>query len=547
MRTVWGKTLHDCRRAALGWGLGLGFVLLLSMAALGRAYPSEQARAQLARQLTSTLSVANLFYGEPRHLEQFPGLVEWRSLGLYPVLVGLFLVLTAAGVTRGAEERNELEIALVAPRTKRRFFTEQAVALAAALLGLCVCLWVALVLGGPLAGEQMIAPAFAALAVANVGLAAAMFGALALLIGQFARTRRATAWIGGVALFAAHIWSNLGLTVPAVAGARWLSPLSLYGRSSPLADHHVDLLAFALMAALAVGCTALAAHLFARRDLYGTTHLPGRLKLRRSASRSAPVGRAWLLGNGFARGVRGTLGLSVAWGVALAAFVALLTALTPSLLALFQDQAGMQQFLVRLGRGTLTTDAYFLSFLLFGFLPVLLAICATNLAASWGAEEVEQRLELELVCPVPRWRTYLERFGAVIVAVAIVVAFIGVVFGVVGALVGIHIAWRDGVAALLLLVPLAVSVVAFGFAVSAWRPGAVAALTGSLVGVSFFLDALAPLFGWPDAIRRLSIFRLYGEPILSGVQWGNLATLVAASAVLIGAGTVIFARKDIVR
>ncbi|MHB8648386.1 MAG: ABC transporter permease subunit, partial [Thermomicrobiales bacterium] len=306
LRTVWGKTLHDCRRAMLGWGMGLGLLLLLTITAVGRAYPDQRGRELLARQVTSALSVATLFYGEARHLERFTGLVEWRSLGLYPVLVGLFVVLTAAGVTRGAEERNELEIALAAPRTKRRFFTEQAVGLAVALLGVCSCIWLGLLLGGPAAGEQPFSPLFAALSVVNLGLAAAMFGALTLLVGQFTRTRRMTAWISGVALFAAHLWSNLGLTVSAVKGVRWLSPLYLYSRSSPLADHHVDPIAFLLMAFLTVGSTALAVSLFARRDLNGTARFPVS-RLSRRVPGSTAMGRTWLLGNGFARGVRSVL------------------------------------------------------------------------------------------------------------------------------------------------------------------------------------------------------------------------------------------------
>lgn len=547
MRTVWGKTLYDCRRAVLGWGLGLAFLLLLSASAVGRAYPTAAARGQLAREVTGVLSVAALFYGEPRHLESLPGLVEWRSLGLYPVLIGLFLVLTAASVTRGAEERNALEMPLAAPRTKRRFFTEQAVALALALFGVCGLIWLALLLAGGAAGGAAFSPRFAALSVLNIALAAAMFGAFTLLVGQFTRTRRTAAWIGGVALFTAHLWSNLGLTVSSVAGARWLSPLYLYSRSSPLAEHHIDLIALALMAAVSVACTALAAHLFARRDLYGTVRLPFLRLPDRAPRGGAAAGRPLLLGNAFARGVRGALGLAVAWGIALAAFAALVTGLTPAAISIFQDQAAAQQFLSRLGRGTLTTDAFFLSFLLFGLLPVLVAICATSLAASWATEEVEQRLELELVCPVPRWRVYLQRFGAALVAAGIAIALVAAAFGLVGAWVGVHIVWRDAVVALLLLLPLAGIVVAFGFAVAAWRPGAVAAITGAVVAASFFLDAFAPLFGWPEGIRRLSIFRLYGEPLLSGVQWGNLLALIAMSAVFIVGGTLAFARKDIAR
>jgi ABC-type transport system involved in multi-copper enzyme maturation permease subunit len=151
------------------------------------------------------------------------------------------------------------------------------------------------------------------------------------------------------------------------------------------------------------------------------------------------------------------------------------------------------------------------------------------------------------VCPVPRWRYFLARVGGVLLALAVVVALIAIVFGITAALSGIRLSWSRAALAMALLLPLASAVAAFGFVVSAYRPGAVAAITGGVVIASFFLDTLAPLFGWPDMIGKLSVFRLYGQPLLLGVQWGNAAILVGLTALLALVGCLIFARKDIAR
>lgn len=82
---------------------------------------------------------------------------------------------------------------------------------------------------------------------------------------------------------------------------------------------------------------------------------------------------------------------------------------------------------------------------------------------------------------------------------------------------------------------------------SAWKPGPVAPVLAALLAASYFLDLLAPLFSLPDAVRELSIFRLYGRPLLDGVRWGGLAAMLALIAACTFAGAAAFARRDIVK
>jgi putative exporter of polyketide antibiotics len=87
----------------------------------------------------------------------------------------------------------------------------------------------------------------------------------------------------------------------------------------------------------------------------------------------------------------------------------------------------------------------------------------------------------------------------------------------------------------------------FGFAVSAWRPSATAAVVPIVLAVSFFADLLAPLFDLPDAVRYLSIFRLYGQPLTVGVAWGDVVVMLALDAAFLLVGSQAFTRRDIER
>ncbi|MGH2583865.1 MAG: hypothetical protein ACRDJE_03020, partial [Dehalococcoidia bacterium] len=170
-----------------------------------------------------------------------------------------------------------------------------------------------------------------------------------------------------------------------------------------------------------------------------------------------------------------------------------------------------------------------------------------TLPIGWSSEEKAGRLELEVTTPEPRARYFLEREGAALLAAAIVVALVGGAFLVAAWLAGVDLDWGRALMAVLLLLPLAGVVIAFGYAVSAWRPGPVAAILSAALAVSYFLDLLGPLLGLPDAVREFSVFRLYGQPLTEGVRWGGLAAMLALIAVFSVAGGRLFARRDIVK
>jgi hypothetical protein len=48
-------------------------------------------------------------------------------------------------------------------------------------------------------------------------------------------------------------------------------------------------------------------------------------------------------------------------------------------------------------------------------------------------------------------------------------------------------------------------------------------------------------------MRKVSVFQLYGQPLLDGVRWDDTAVMVGLVLVFLAAGSMGFARRDILK
>lgn len=544
MPPVMLATWRNRRRSAFVWGGALGLLTVFTMwTNWTREYPTEEARLQLAQQVESGgLAFAKVLFGEAHSVNDFAGHLEWRALGIYPLLLGLFAVISATAVSRGAEERGELELLLTAPRSRLRVITEQWFGLVAALALACVLLLAGMLISGPVAGASPPSLAAAGLSVLNVGVVAALFGAVALLAAQVTRTRRAAGMAAGVLLVSSFLWANLALVTPALERWRWLSPLSLYGESTPLATGHVSLAALTLMLMLTAGCAVVAAWLFAKRD-HGAPAVP--LGLPPITMRAGRAGHAtWLLRGSFQLAVRLASGSALVWGSALAVFAGLFSAVTPSIRSGFEDVPNAREAAAQLDI-ELAADAAVVGSLLLLILPLLLALFATTVAGAFAEEEQSGRLELDLAAPVSRYRYFCARACAALttIAITVTIATAGLLSGVF--LAGLDIAWdRVLIAGLLVALPASV-VVALGFALAAWRPALASGVLSTVVAASFFLNLLAPALDLPAALRKASVFELYGRPLREGTNTADVAAMLVLVVGFFVIGSIAFTRRDI--
>lgn len=550
LRSVYLKTLRDLRWGVLGWGGGLGVLVVVTAVAWAKAYPDEASRVALMGQIRGALSVAQAIYGPPHDVDRLGGFIEWRVLGLAPVLLGLYLILAATSMTRGAEESRTIEVVAATPRARSRLLLEQIAALvtglavAAALIGLLT------LAAGSVSGEPAPQVGRVAATSANVAAAALMFGGLGLLAAQlFARRRTAALAASGVMVLC-HLTNTLPLVEPGLGGMRYASPLYLYTRSSPLSNGNLEWLAFTGLVLVAVALGGLAFLASARRDLFDTYHRRRQvLREPEPAPANARIGPArpgFLFRNGLARGLRDAFGASVGWAAGLGLLAVLMTALTPRVREALLEQHDGPLFR-QLERAGLTSERGIVSALLFSFLPPLVTVFGVTLAASWAGDELGGRLELELAAPVPRWRAFVQRWAAAVALQGVALAGVALAMVVTIEASGVDVPVGAVGAALWTLLVLAACMVSVGFATAGWKPGLTAALAGAFVAVSYFANLLIPLLELPGWVRYVSIFGLYGSPLADGVTYWRVGVLLAATVAFAAVGAAAFQRRDIVR
>lgn len=551
LRSVFLKTLRDQRIAIIAWGLGLGLVALISGIGYAQAYPDLAGRQTFAEQVRTGLSFTEVQFGQPHNLETVAGFVEWRGLGAAPLILGLFMVIATTGVTRGAEESGTIEVVMATPSTRLRVLLQQIAALLVALLAACALTALFTLAAGPASGEGAFRPLRVAGSTLNLFAATALFAAVALLASQATTSRRTAGLVAAAFMFAAHIWNGLGLVVPAIGHVRALSPLYFYSQTSPLATGHMDWASLLVLGGLAAVVAAAAVLLYARRDLFAAWQPPRPREARHEGQRAEarPVGpspHAWVVRSAYGRGLRDSLGSTAVWAIGLGVFAVLATALAPNVHESLRDSADSALYR-RLEDAGLVSERGIVSLILFGLLPPLLSLCAVTLAAAWAREETAGRLEVELSCPPSRTAVFTRRLGAGATSLAIILAAVWLAVTATARAGGVDVAVGRTLPSVAALLPLAMVVVAFGFLVAAVRPGATMAVTGGAVAMSFFASLLIPLFDAPRALADVSIFALYGQPLVDGVDWAKIGLLAALALAFAATGAVRFRRRDIVR
>jgi ABC-2 type transport system permease protein len=183
--------------------------------------------------------------------------------------------------------------------------------------------------------------------------------------------------------------------------------------------------------------------------------------------------------------------------------------------------------------------------------PLLMAV----FAIAWGAravagDEDAGTLDLVLAHPVSRRSLAAQRFGALLLGVAVVA---GVLLAAMLALRG---PFDLGAVATGGLVAINLQLALFGaffgalaFAVGA-ATGSRAAALGAGAGAAVLAYLANSVFPQAEVLswtRTVSPFHWYlgGDPLTEGIGWGGLGALAVATAVLVAAGTLAFTRRDL--
>jgi ABC-2 type transport system permease protein len=535
--SVFGKGLRDSRWAVASFGLVLALLMVITASQVAAEFGTAESRAALATQMALLPDVMRGLLGEPVNIETLGGFIAWRTLGIMPIVVGIWSLLALSGTIGREAAHGSLEFVVGAPLSRTSVAVQKvgahlvALAIAMTLLGLGT--WVSTVAFATLPGDEV--PLFDALAAAwTIGLLGLVGGAVAFAVAPWLGRGPATA-VGAVALVGSYLVHSYASIAPAFETIEPISYFAWTAEHRPLAGISdwppVGGVALLAAAFLAVGVVS-----FDRRDIGRTAALP-------------------LRGPRFDLGLGGPLGRSIAerlpaalgWGIGIGLYGLFIASSASAFARALAELPQMEEIVRRFYPGVdIATSEGMLQLAFMGFGLLMVGFAAAMLVAGWASDEGEGRLEVILGAPLTRFRWGVLAGTGVLVAVAIVGVLLSGLIALgaaadgndpaapfVGSLVaGVYAAALAGV----------------GLAVGGVVRGSLGAVVVAVLTVGFYLlDFLGAALDLPDQILWFSLSRHLGQPLIG--EWdvpGMIACAVLAiGGMLVGAWGL--SRRDVAR
>ena len=543
LRNVYLKSLRDYRIGILGWGIGMGLVVMSPMASVASLVSTPQARAEL-------VGLAQQFSWNAAAIavDTIGGYAMFK-IGVFVFLIAVWPLLAAGRALRGEEERGSMDVLLSAPRSRARVAIEKIAAIWTALFAMGLLIGLLTFVGGQaFQGEFGLGDAL--LYGLDIALVCAVFAGITLVLSQF-MIEGAAGWGGGL-LVIFIVLDMVHRVFPDAENISRLSPIYYFNLSKPLVPSYgTNAGALLVLFIAAAALCAWSVWLFARRDIGATAQLPRWLRMpSRAAGRpdALPV-RDWSLRSVYLRALATLVTPTIWWSLLIAGLAAWLVVtvqqIGKQLEELIAQSPVMVQFLQTVGGTGSSMNATFLS-AMFQTLPILLMAFVVTQVNGWAADEENGRLDLILASPQSRRAVVLGRFAALSTAAV----FIGLVaFGatvLAARVTGVALDEANVAAASLGAVPLGLLIGAAGYLGAGWlRSAADTGLLSFLLLAWFFITFIGHDLGWPDSALRLSAFYYYGNPLLKGLETANVVGLLTVAAVALALGVFRFTRKDI--
>ena len=517
------------------------FYGILQAAAYNSAAGTTAATRRAFGQATETFGRQySLFLPLPHGVDTIAGFIQWRVYGALPILFGFWALLSAAGATRGDEERGLIEQWLAAGVGRQRYLVTRFVGFAISAVIAITLTSAAIDAGAAGAGSALpLGPLFE-VSVALLGLTLAVY-ALTTAVAQLTVSRGAAAGLGGLVVGVMFFTNGLSRSVDSLKPlAQAISPFYYYDRTQPLSpsgtfDVAATLALFAVAAVLAV----LALWFMRARDIGSALiRLPARPRPYTDRPSPNPLLRMPVLASMYEQ----RLGV-LAWGLGAAFFAFYLASVARQTADLIQGSAGFRNYLTAAGHGNpyIALTGYFW----FGIALLLLAVYAITQVARWSADDNEGRLEMILSAPVSRTRVVIERAVALMVRLAIIIAISSIALDLGGAVANIYFDLGALTVASLLLIPFGLSFAAIGAVLASRAPRATVAVLVTFTFLSYLITQLGPLLRWPDWALKLSVFNLYGAPLTNGVDWTGLWIMSAITIGGFAVGALLMQRRDV--
>ena len=261
LRSLVTKTLWEQRKALIGWTIGITAVGVFYAGFFPAMNGPEisEAMENIAPELMEALGFTAI--STPAG---YLGSTTFGLLGpILTIVMGTWLGVRAVA---GDEDSGRLDVLLAHPISRVRLAVERFVALAIAMLLVCLVLFAALAAVSDVAqlGEIGITNLLAAsLHLAGLGI---FFGGLALAVGAATGSRGIATAVVAVVGVVSYFANTLAAQIDAVSWARNLSPFRYYSGGRPLVNG-VQSADLAILVILAIALVAVGTALFTRRDV----------------------------------------------------------------------------------------------------------------------------------------------------------------------------------------------------------------------------------------------------------------------------------------
>ena len=466
------------------------------------------------------------------------GYLQWRGYGVFAIVFGAWGLLSACGAVRRDEDRGLVEAWLSTGMSRSKLLLARTAAFAVLSAAVVVIAGFAGWLGCMIAGSPAEVGGLVGESAALWGLTMSCFG-IGALVAQIAPDFRAAAGYGATVLIVLFVIDSIGRSSINRSPLTDVSVFFLFNRSNAFAPggsfDPVATIALVLVGAIT---TAIATVAFTRRDLDSGL-------IRRRSQHQAPIHEAArnpLLRVPVLRGLWTRRVGSLLWVVGVAAGAAAVVDIIDLTANFFANTPSLAPYLRHLPGDV---HIVLLALIWFSVAQGVLAILAITYVARWAADDSSGVLELQLGEPVPRWGVLAERAGELLLLLVVIAFAAAAVILALAPAQGLHIDVARMLVATALLVPFGLTFAALGALLAGWRPRAAVVVLSTVTAVSYLVFQLGPVLKWPAWADNLSVFQLYGTPLLTSVFAGGLIAMLCIVMVGFATAGIALARRDI--